>query len=65
MAKREITQESWDLTYSASDDDHNDIKRLSISFENPEDDGEVIAQLNTFLQAVGKVDIVVKEFARG
>ena len=60
MAKRKIARESWDLNYSSRDEDHNDIRRLNLSFENPEDDEDIIAQLNTFLQAIGKKEIVAR-----
>ncbi len=60
MSKRKITREQWDLSYNGRDDDHNDIKRFNLSFENPEDDEEIIAQLNTFLQATGYTRIVAR-----
>jgi hypothetical protein len=58
--KRQITRESWDFNYNARNDDHDDIKRFNLSFENPESDEEVIEQLNTFLQAVGRRGIVAR-----
>jgi len=61
---RQITNENWDLNYCGRDDDHNDIKRFNLSFEKPEDDDEVIEQLNTFLQAIGRKGIVVKSLSR-
>lgn len=60
MSKRTITRESWDFNYCGRDDDHNDIKRFNLSFENPEDDTEIIEQLNTFLQATGYRNIVAR-----
>lgn len=60
MSKRTITSESWGFNYCGRDDDHNDIKRFNLSFENPEDDEEIIAQLNTFLQAAGYRNIVAR-----
>ena len=58
--KRQITRESWEFNYNARNDDHDDIKRFNLSFENPEGDEEVIEQLNAFLQAVGRRGIVAR-----
>jgi hypothetical protein len=58
--KRQITRENWDFNYTGRDDDHNDIKRFNLSFENPESDEEIIEQLNTFLQAAGYRSIVAR-----
>jgi hypothetical protein len=57
---RQITRENWDFNYNARNDDHDDIKRFNLSFENPESDEEVVEQLNTFIQAIGRKSIVVK-----
>jgi hypothetical protein len=56
---RKITRESWDFSYCGRDDDHEDIKRFNLSFENPEDDEEIVRQLTTFLQASGRNKISV------
>jgi hypothetical protein len=56
---RKITRENWEFNYCGRDDDHEDIKRFNLSFENPEDDEEIVRQLNTFLQASGRNKISV------
>jgi hypothetical protein len=58
--KRQITRENWDFSYNGRDDDHNDIKRFNLSFENPGDDEEIVEQLNTFLQAIGRKSIIAR-----
>ena len=58
--KRQITRENWDFNYTGRNDDHDDIKRFNLSFEKPESDEEVVEQLNTFIQAIGRKSIIVK-----
>ena len=62
---RQITKAAWSLSFNGRDDDYNDIKRVDVNFENPEDDDELIAQLNTFLRAAGAERIVCKTIDRG
>jgi hypothetical protein len=58
--KRQITKETWNFDYCGRDDNHEDIKRFNLSFENPDTAEEIVEQMNTFLQAAGYRNIVVK-----
>ena len=62
--KRQITKEQWDFSYCGRDDNHEDIKRFNLSFENPDSNEDIIDQLNTFLQASGYKNIVAKSIDR-
>jgi hypothetical protein len=62
--KRQITKEQWDFSYNGRDDNHEDIKRFNLSFENPDSPEEIVDQLNTFLQAAGYKNIVAKTLDR-
>jgi hypothetical protein len=53
MAKNKTINTSYDLGYSARNENHNTIRDIRINFENPDDDAAVIDNLNTFLAAVG------------
>lgn len=67
MAKTVKINENFNLSFSSREDTGDTIMDCNISFENPKDDSVVIHRLNTWLQAIGKTDIVVqpKEFAKG
>ena len=57
---REITKASWSLNFNGRDEDYNDIRSVDVRFENPEDDAEVVEQLNTFLRAVGVTNVACR-----
>ena len=65
MTKRQIEHESWDFSYNGNDENHDAVRRFTLQFDNPEGDEEVVEQLNTFLQAVGRRNITVRSLDRG
>lgn len=68
MAKTIKINENFSLNFSSREDGTGDtIMDCNISFENPKDDSTIIHRLNTWLQAIGRTDIVVqpKELTKG
>ncbi len=68
MAKATKINESFNLNFGSREDGTGDtVMDCNISFENPKDDSTVIHRLNTWLQAIGRTDIVVqpKEHLKG
>jgi hypothetical protein len=68
MAKTIKINENFNLSFSSREDGTGDtIMDCNISFENPKDDSTIVHRLNTWLQAIGRTDIVVqpKENTKG
>lgn len=68
MAKSIKINENFNLSFSSREDGTGDtVMDCNISFENPKDDSTIIHRLNTWLQAIGRTDIVVepKESTKG
>lgn len=68
MAKIPKINDSFSLQFSSREDNSGDtVMDCNISFDNPRDDSAVILRLNTWLQAIGRTDIVVqpKEYPKG
>lgn len=60
MAKQVKQNESFTLGYNCREDQSGEtVMDLNINFENPKDDSTIIHRLNTWLQAIGRKDIVV------
>jgi len=57
MAKNKTTNTSYDLGYSARNENHDTIRDIRINFENP-DIEFLMENLNTWLRAIG-VDLEV------
>jgi tRNA threonylcarbamoyladenosine modification (KEOPS) complex Pcc1 subunit len=57
MAKNKTINTSYDVSYSARDEDHNTIRDIRINFENP-DVSDLCENLNTWLRAIN-VPLVV------
>lgn len=68
MARTPKTNENFSLNYGNRESDTNDtIMDCNITFENPRDDSVIIHRLNTWLQAIGRTEIVVapKKYPKG
>ena len=68
MAKLVKINESFTLSYNSREDGSGEtVMDCTINFENPRDDSVVIHRLNTWLQAIGRTEIVVepKEYPKG
>ena len=68
MAKSIKINENFSLNYNSREDQSGDtVMDCNINFDNPKDDSTVIHRLNTWLQAIGRADIVVvpKEHLKG
>jgi hypothetical protein len=52
MAKNKTINTSYDLGYSARNENHDTIRDIRINFENP-DDEFLMDNLNTWLRAIG------------
>lgn len=60
MAKQIKINENFSLSYNSRDDQTSEtVMDLTMNFENPKDDSVIIHRLNTWLQAIGRKDIVV------
>lgn len=58
--KQPKVNENFSLRYNSREDQSGDtVMDLNIDFDNPKDDSVIIHRLNTWLQAIGKKDIVV------
>jgi hypothetical protein len=68
MAKILKVNENFSLSYNSREDQSGDtVADIDIRFDNPKDDSVIIKRLNTWLQAIGREDIVVspKKFSKG
>ena len=68
MAKSPKTNENFSLNFSSREDGTGDtVMDCNINFDNPRDDSTIIHRLNTWLQAIGRTEIVVqpREYPKG
>lgn len=68
MAKTVKINENFSLNYSSREDGSGDtVMDCNINFDNPKDDSTLIHRLNTWLNAIGRTDVVVqpKESVKG
>jgi hypothetical protein len=60
MSKILKVNENFSLSYNSREDQSGDtVADIDIRFDNPKDDSVIIKRLNTWLQAIGREDIVV------
>ena len=60
MAKTVKINENFSLNYNSREDQSGDtVMDCNISFDNPKDDHTLIIRLNTWLNAIGRNDIMV------
>jgi len=60
MARAQKINENFSLSYNSREDQSGDtVADIDIRFDNPKDDSVIINRLNTWLQAIGRTDIVV------
>jgi len=60
MAKTIKINENFTLRFGSREDQTGDtVMDCTIEFDNPKDDSAVIHRLNTWLQAIGRSDIIV------
>ena len=60
MSKQEKINENFSLSYNSREDGTGDtVMDVSINFDNPKSDSIIVDRLNTWLQAIGRTDIVV------
>ena len=61
MARALKINENFSLNYGSREADSGDtVMDCNISFDNPKDDSTIIHRLNTWLNAIGRSDIVVE-----
>jgi hypothetical protein len=68
MARALKINENFSLNYGSREDQTGDtVADIDVRFDNPKDDSVIINRLNTWLQAIGRTDIVVqpKEHPKG
>ena len=68
MARTIKINENFSLSYNSREDQSGDtVAVIDIRFDNPKDDSVIIKRLNTWLQAIGRTEIVVvpKEYPKG
>lgn len=68
MAKSIKINENFTLSFNSREDGTGDtVMDCNINFENPRDDSTIIHRLNTWLQAIGRTEIVVqpREYPKG
>lgn len=68
MARTLKINENFSLSYNSREDQTGDtVADIDVRFDNPKDDSVIINRLNTWLQAMGRTDIVVqpKEYPKG
>ena len=68
MARALKINENFSLSYNSREDQTGDtVADIDVRFDNPKDDSVIINRLNTWLQAIGRTDIVVqpKEYPKG
>lgn len=60
MAKQEKINENFSLSYNSREDSSGDtVMDVSISFDNPKSDEAIMNRLNTWLQAIGRSNLIV------
>lgn len=60
MAKTVKVNENFSLRYNSREDQSGDtLMDCTIDFDNPKDDTIIVHRLNTWLQAIGRADLVV------
>jgi hypothetical protein len=60
MTKQEKINENFSLSYNSREDGTGDtVIDVSINFDNPKSDSVIVNRLNTWLQAIGRNDLVV------
>ena len=60
MTNKEKINENFSLSYNSREDGSGDtVMDVSINFDNPKSDSVIVNRLNTWLQAIGRTDIVV------
>jgi len=60
MAKAVKVNENYSLSYSSREDQSGDtVMDCNINFDNPKDDSIIVHRLNTWLQAIGRTELVV------
>jgi len=60
MARTVKVNENFSLRFNSREDQSGDtVMDCSIDFDNPKDDATVIRRLNTWLQAIGRTELVV------
>jgi hypothetical protein len=60
MAKAQKINENFSLSYNSREDQSGDtVADIDVRFDNPKDDTVLINRLNTWLNAIGREDIVV------
>lgn len=60
MAKAIKVNENFSLNYSSREDQSGDtVMDCNINFDNPKDDSAIVHRLNTWLQAIGRTELVV------
>ena len=68
MPKQVKINENFSLNFGSREADSGDtVLDVNISFDNPKDDSTIIHRLNTWLNAIGRTEIVVssKEYPKG
>ena len=61
MAKSVKINENFTLSFNSREDGTGDtVMDCNINFDNPRDDSTIIHRLNTWLQAIGRTEIVVQ-----
>jgi hypothetical protein len=68
MTKSQKINESYSLNFASREDGTGDtVMDCNINFDNPRDDSTIIHRLNTWLQAIGRTEIVVqpREYPKG
>lgn len=68
MARALKINENFSLSYNSREEQTGDtVADIDVRFDNPKDDSVIINRLNTWLQAIGRTDIVVqpKEHPKG
>jgi hypothetical protein len=60
MARAQKINENFSLSYNSREDQSGDtVADIDVRFDNPKDDTVLINRLNTWLNAIGREDIVV------
>ena len=68
MARSNKVNENFSLSYNSREENTGDsVADIDIRFDNPKDDSVLINRLNTWLQAIGRTEIVVapKKYIKG
>jgi hypothetical protein len=60
MTNKEKINENFSLSYNSREDGSGDtVMDVSVSFDNPKSDEVIKNRLNTWLQSIGRTDLVV------